>query len=198
MEPAPRFVSYNNMIASTGERFVLIVFEAVQPRPIMMHTEGTSSKPHFRPGDIWIRDKTDTRPATKTDLDQMYEPRIDQEASRRARFAFDHLRDQLGPSVLSQAVLATPVPELLIGGRARLQRFAEATIARNQHQVHDAPGDGARDTHREVGSNCKLRGIPTLVTEQGEVERAERTRRSAQAQRGRLGKRLAGAWGLAP
>jgi hypothetical protein len=30
------------------------------------------------------------------------------------------------------------------------------------------------------------------------VERAERTRRSAQAQRGRLGKRLAGAWGLAP
>ena len=146
MEPAPRFVSYNNMIASTGERFVLIVFEAVQPRPIMMHTEGTSSKPHFRPGDIWIRDKTDTRPATKTDLDQMYEPRIDQEASRRARLAFDHLRDQLGPSVLSQAVLATPVPELLIGGRARLQRFAEAKIARNQRTRFTMLLEMARET----------------------------------------------------
>ena len=48
------------------------------------------------------------------------------------------------------------------------------------------------------GSNCKLRGIPTLATEQGGVERAERMRRSAQAQRGRLGKRLAGARGGAP
>jgi len=48
------------------------------------------------------------------------------------------------------------------------------------------------------GSKRKLRGIPTLATEQGGVERAERSRRSAQAQRGRLGKRLAGAWGLAP
>jgi hypothetical protein len=48
------------------------------------------------------------------------------------------------------------------------------------------------------GSKRKLRGIPTLAMEQGGVERAERTRRSAQAQRGRLGKRLAGAWGLAP
>jgi putative DNA methylase len=47
------------------------------------------------------------------------------------------------------------------------------------------------------GSKRKLRGLPTLVTEQGEVERAERERRSAQAQRGRLGKRLARAWGLA-
>ena len=47
------------------------------------------------------------------------------------------------------------------------------------------------------GSKRKLRGLPTHVTEQGEVERAERERRSAQAQRGRLGKRLAGAWGLA-
>jgi hypothetical protein len=48
------------------------------------------------------------------------------------------------------------------------------------------------------GSKRKLRGIPTLATEQGGVERAERTRRSAQAQRGRLGKRLAGARGGAP
>ena len=48
------------------------------------------------------------------------------------------------------------------------------------------------------GSKRKLRGIPTLVTEQGGVERAKRERRSAQAQRGRLGKRLAGARGGAP
>jgi hypothetical protein len=50
MAPVPRLVSYNNMVASSGQRFVLIVFEEVQPRPIMMHTEGTSTKTHFRPG----------------------------------------------------------------------------------------------------------------------------------------------------
>ena len=48
------------------------------------------------------------------------------------------------------------------------------------------------------GSKGKLRGFPTLETEQGEVDRAEHERRSAQVQRGRLGRRLAGAWGLAP
>src|SRR6185437_15904176 len=48
------------------------------------------------------------------------------------------------------------------------------------------------------GSNCKLRGIPTLAMERSGMERAERERRSAQAQRGRLGKRLAGARGGAP
>src|ERR1700722_15194064 len=37
------------------------------------------------------------------------------------------------------------------------------------------------------GSNCKLRGIPTLVTEQGEVERA--------SERGGLHKRSAEDWG---
>jgi hypothetical protein len=31
------------------------------------------------------------------------------------------------------------------------------------------------------GSNCKLRGIPTLATERSGMERAERERRSAQA-----------------
>jgi len=47
------------------------------------------------------------------------------------------------------------------------------------------------------GSKRKLRGLPTLVTEQGEVDRAEHERRSAQVQGGRLGRLLAGAWGLA-
>src|SRR6202035_4696210 len=48
------------------------------------------------------------------------------------------------------------------------------------------------------GSNCKLRGLPTLVTEQGASGKGEAQRRSAQAQRGRLGTRLVGARGGAP
>ena len=48
------------------------------------------------------------------------------------------------------------------------------------------------------GSKRKLRGIPTLAMERSGMERAKRERRSAQAQRGRLGTLLAGARGGAP
>jgi hypothetical protein len=42
-----------------GERYVLIVLNPVQPRPIMMQTEGASiGKTHFRPGEIWIKHNT--------------------------------------------------------------------------------------------------------------------------------------------
>src|ERR1700739_1473629 len=55
-----------------------------------------------------------------------------------------------------------------------------------------------RPLAKEGGSNCKLRGLPTLAMERSGMERAQRERRSAQAQRGRLGTRLAGARGGAP
>jgi hypothetical protein len=130
LQPEPRYEVFNNMRASTGERYVLIVLNPVQPRPIMIQTEGASGgKTHFRPGDIWIKHNTSSRAATKADLDLMYAPQIEEEAAKRARLLFEHLKEQLGPGLLSQAVTATPVPELLMGSRERLARFAEAMIA---------------------------------------------------------------------
>jgi hypothetical protein len=130
LSPEPKYEVFNDMRASTGERYVLIVLNQVQPRPIMTLVEGrTETKVHFRPGEIWIKHNTGLKSAARSDLDLMYEPRIEQEAAKRARIIFEHLKADLGPELLSQAVTSTPVPELLVGSRERLSRFTEAMIA---------------------------------------------------------------------
>ena len=133
LAPEPVFEVFNDMRASTGERYVLIVLNQLQPRPIMALVDGkTSDKVHFRPGEIWIKHNTGLRPAMKADLDLMYQPVIEQEATKRARIIFEHLKADLGPELLSQAVTATPVPELFLGSRERLARFAEAMLANGE------------------------------------------------------------------
>jgi hypothetical protein len=130
LSPEPQYEVFNDMQASTGERYVLIVLNQVQPRPIMTLVDGkTDAKVHFRPGEIWLKHNTGLKAATKADLDLMYEPKIEQEAAKRARVIFEHLKADLGPELLSQAVTSTPVPELLVGSRERLARFAEAMIS---------------------------------------------------------------------
>jgi len=131
LHPEPSYEGFYKMKTSAGERYVLIVLHAKQPRPIMMLVDGGSAnnKIHFRPGDIWIKKNTSIGPATKSDLDLMYEPKIELEAETRARQRFEHFREALGPALLSQEVTATPVPELLVGSRQRLVRFADAMIA---------------------------------------------------------------------
>lgn len=130
LSPEPQYEVFDNMRASTGERYVLIVLSQVQPRPIMTLVDGqTETKVHFRPGEIWIKHNTGLKPVSKSDLDLMYEPKIEQEAAKRARVIFEHLKADLGPELLSQAVTSTPVPELLVGSRERLARFAEAMIS---------------------------------------------------------------------
>ena len=133
LAPEPVYEVFNDMRASTGERYVLIVLNQLQPRPIMALVDGkTSDKVHFRPGEIWIKHNTGLRPAMKADLDLMYLPVIEEEATKRARIIFEHLKAELGPELLSQAVTATPVPELFLGSRERLARFAEAMLANGE------------------------------------------------------------------
>ena len=168
MQPTPRFVSHNNMVATTGERYVLIILEAVQPRPIMMRTEGSSDKIHFRPGDIWIKHNTDLRPATKDDLDLMYEPRIEEEASKRARLLFEHFKQDLGAPLLSQAVDSTPTPELLMGSRGRLGRFAAATIARKKRTRFTMLLEMARETLIQKWESRMEQNPPFLDNESDE------------------------------
>jgi hypothetical protein len=130
LSPEPEIEIFNNMRAPGGERYVLIVMGRVQPRPIMTVVDGEAhGKVRFRPGDIWIKDNTRLRAASRADLDLMYQPTIEQEATKRARVIFEHLKADLGPELLSQAVTSVPVPELLVGSRQRLARFAEAMIS---------------------------------------------------------------------
>jgi hypothetical protein len=133
LAPEPVCEVFNDMRASTGERYVLIVLNKIQPRPVMALVDGkTADKVHFRPSEIWIKHNTGLRPALKADLDLMYLPVIEIEATKRARIIFEHLKADLGPELLSQAVTATPVPELFLGSRERLARFAEAMLANSE------------------------------------------------------------------
>ena len=68
----------------------------------------------------------------------MYQPTIEQEATKRARVIFEHLKADLGPELLSQAVTSVPVPELLVGSRQRLARFAEAVISSAENSLQHA------------------------------------------------------------
>lgn len=130
LSPEPKYEIFNNMRAPGGERYVLIVMSSVQHRPVVALVDGeVEGKVRFRPGDIWVKENTRLRPATREDLDRMYEPRIEQEAAKRARIIFEHLKTDIGPELLSQAFLATPAPELLLGSRERLARFAQAMIS---------------------------------------------------------------------
>jgi hypothetical protein len=130
LSPEPKLEIFHNMRAPGGEQYVLNVLDRAQPRPIMTLVDGDAQgQVRFRPGDIWIKDNTRLRTATRADLDIMYRPKIEQEAAKQARIIFEHLKADLGPELLSQAVTSTPTPELLVGSRQRLARFVEAMIS---------------------------------------------------------------------
>src|SRR5438874_3744294 len=79
LDPVPRLEVFNNIQADGGESYVLIVLNANQPRPIVAITEGKSEKKiHFSVGNIWIKKDTSLQPATRADIDQMYEGYIKQ------------------------------------------------------------------------------------------------------------------------
>ncbi len=155
LSPEPQYEVFNDMRASSGERYVLIVLNKTQPRPIIAVVDGksetkaggkTDTKVHFRPGEIWIKHNTGLKTATKADLDLMYEPVIEREAAKRARVIFEHLQKDLGPELLTQATTSTPAPELLVGSRERLARFAEAMISSGDPSRYKMLIEMARDT----------------------------------------------------
>jgi hypothetical protein len=174
LDPEPSYEVFPRMRASTGERYVLIVLHAVQARPIMMVTDGGSAnnKVHFRPGDIWIKKNTSLGPATKADLDLMYAPKIELEAETRARQRFEHFREALGPALLSQEVTATPVPELLVGSRERLVRFADAMIASGEPIRFNMLLEMARERLVEKWA-VLLKGTHHMYSSASENERTE-------------------------
>ena len=75
----------------------------------------------------------------------MYEPVIEREAAKRARVIFEHLQ-KVGPELLTQATTSTPAPELLVGSRERLARFAEAMISSGDPSRYKMLIEMARDT----------------------------------------------------
>ncbi len=79
LDPVPEIEVFNSLQTDAGESYVLIVISPDQSRPVICTTEGTSgSKTHFLVGDVWIKQGTSLARAVKSDLDRMYDKRIDE------------------------------------------------------------------------------------------------------------------------
>jgi hypothetical protein len=134
LDPVPRLQIFNSLLTKDGKRFVLFVLDAVQPRPIVLKTEGARSdgKTRLRAGDIWIKRGTGLFPATRADIDLMYRERMEEEAEDRARKRLKHLAE-ISPSGLSLGPVRSrvPNPELFLGPGPEFRRFVEDVIAEN-------------------------------------------------------------------
>lgn len=133
LDPVPRFQVFN-VTTDENEPFVLIVFDANQPRPIMVTKQGHTEKGKTRleVGDIWLKKNTDTVRAMKADLDSIYSVRTEAEAEDRARKRLKHLLEMTSAAQpLQTSATVIPTFELLVGPRNVLQRFSAELIAVN-------------------------------------------------------------------
>jgi hypothetical protein len=130
LDPVPEIEVFNSLQTDSGEPYVLIVIFPDQPRPVLCATEGgASGKTHFSAGDIWIKQGTSLVRASKSDLDRMYDKRIDEEAESRARRRFQHYQEEFGKTGVLPTISPTPTRTLLVGPKEELTLFIEDVIA---------------------------------------------------------------------
>jgi hypothetical protein len=132
LDPIPQLDIFNNLQTDAGEAFVLFIFNAVQPRPIIVKTEGKKAdgKVRLQIGEIWVKKGTALQLVTRADIDAMYRQRMEEEAEDRARKRFKHFTELSGtPHSIVPSQTRMPVRELLVGPAADFRRFAEELIA---------------------------------------------------------------------
>jgi len=133
-DPLPQLEIFNNLQTDDGHSIVVLILNAVQPRPIIVKTEGQRSdgKIRLQVGDIWIKKGTALQLATRDDLDAMYRQRMEEEAEDRARKRFKHFTELSGaPHTLAPVQTRMPVRELLVEPAPDFRKFAEELIAAN-------------------------------------------------------------------
>jgi hypothetical protein len=134
LDPVPNIEIFNNLQTDDGRPLVVFIFNAVQPRPIVVKTEGKKAdgKTRLQVGDIWIKKGTALQLISRVDLDLMYRQRMEEEAEDRARKRFKHFTEISGPSQFGGAIpTRMPVRELLVGPSADFRRFVEELLAVN-------------------------------------------------------------------
>jgi hypothetical protein len=164
LDPLPRFQVFNNLHTDAGEPFVVLVLDAVQPRPVVVKTEGQrpDSKARLQVGEIWIKKGT-LQIAARADLDLMYKQRMEEEAEDRARKRFRHFSDLSGASHKGGApAIRMPVRELLVGPAPEFRRFIEELIAANDYSKFRMLLELARESLVEGWDNLSAReeGLP--------------------------------------
>lgn len=131
LDPVPNIEIFNNLHTDSGDALIVIIFNAVQNRPIVIKTEAKKpdSKTRLQVGDIWIKRGTALQLITRADLDLMYRERMEEESEDRARKRFKHFTEISAPRTSGMPPSRIPVRELLVGPPTDFQGFVNELIA---------------------------------------------------------------------
>ena len=131
LDPVPNIEIFNNLHTDSGDALIVIIFNAVQNRPIVIKTEAKKpdGKTRLQVGDIWIKRGTGLQLITRADLDLMYRQRMEEESEDRARKRFKHFTEISAPRTSGMPPSRIPVRELLVGPPTDFQGFVNELIA---------------------------------------------------------------------
>jgi hypothetical protein len=132
LDPIPNFVSYP-IETKAGQACVAVLLPADQPRPIVAkaNAQDSGGKTILRIGEVWMKKNTALCVATRSDLEAMYETRIESEAERRAQQRFATTRDAMEATfrIRSSPQRQTPTEDLVLGSEATYEAYLEQIFA---------------------------------------------------------------------
>ena len=167
LDPVPRFEVFNGLQTDDAKSFVLIILDAVQPRPIVIKTEGhrPDGKVRLRVGEIWIKKDTGTKIASRADIESIYRLQMEAEIEDRARKRFKHFSELQGSSV-GTTPIAQQVPSrgLLVGPASEFRRFGEELFIENDVRRFRMLLEIARESLIESWQKLNARGVEEPMT----------------------------------
>jgi hypothetical protein len=169
LDPVPRFEVFNGLLTDDGKLFVLIILDAVQPRPIVVKTEGQrqNGKVRLRVGEIWIRKDTGTKIASRADIESIYRLQMEAEIEDRARKRFKHFSELPGASAGANLNMPqAPSRALLVGPASELRRFGEELFIGNDVRRFRMLLEIAREALVESWQKLNARGVEKPMTVQ--------------------------------
>jgi hypothetical protein len=179
LDPVPHFECFNSLETEDGKAFALIIFSSKQPKPILAKADVQAADNRFllRKGEIWIKENTGLRVASRSDLDAMYQ----EDAEARARRWFDQLSNQLLSSQRFGTSSSPSIPQAdLVYGDVRTFRLYIQNLIAGSHQRHflmlmDLLRDLAIDGwHKiEAYSTRGVDDLPKFLTKINEHEKDE-------------------------
>ena len=134
LDPKP-LVQVYEFDNSFGGRFVVIVISPSQRKPITVRKNSDKDGTSIREGEIWIKSGTITRLASRRQIEEMYEEKVEAEAETRARQRFTHFRDEfaIAPNY-EQSPNRAPDMNLILSPRSTLRSFIADSLAKQDHR----------------------------------------------------------------
>lgn len=170
LEPVPDFEQFT-VKADSDETFVIVAISAKQRRPIVVKRQmevhipapnGSRKALRLEVGDIWIKKNTHTAHALRTDIEAMYNLRIEDESENRARKRLRHLQELGSFSIGASSSKTIPDFGLLVGPKNDLRQFADELIISGKIRPLRMLLEHARETlvHRWDGIGARSSSQP--------------------------------------